>query len=160
GGMRGPAQATVRGRRGRLPGLVNVGAAVAVLALILQLALRASQAATPAIAEFAPQAQRPIQSAVAEQAGNFGAGAGGAGAGATPPPSPSATQPQDVVFRHCVGDPPRQIEDPQSPPCVPFWRGNNGGGTSKGVGRNVIKIFVPNPSASVSGHSGDDGTEG
>jgi hypothetical protein len=45
--------------------------------------------------------------------------------------------------RRCVGDPPRQIEDPQSPPCVPYWKGDNGGATHQGVTRDTIKIKIP-----------------
>lgn len=33
--------------------------------------------------------------------------------------------PTDPDFR-CVGDPPRQTDDPLSPPCVPFYDGDNG----------------------------------
>lgn len=42
--------------------------------------------------------------------------------------------------RRCVGDPPRQIEDPQSPPCVNYWEGDNGGATYKGITRDEIRI--------------------
>src|SRR5439155_17384244 len=65
-----------------------------------------------------------------------GAGAGG-GVTATPAPV------QVARVRRCVGDPPRQIEDPQSPPCVPYWQGDNGGATSKGVTADEIRIAVP-----------------
>ncbi|MHB8507996.1 MAG: type 1 periplasmic-binding domain-containing protein [Candidatus Dormibacteria bacterium] len=43
---------------------------------------------------------------------------------------------------HCVGRPPRQTEDPLSPPCVAFWQGDNGGATAKGVTRNSITIVI------------------
>ena len=46
--------------------------------------------------------------------------------------------------RRCIGDPPRQIEDPQSPPCVPYWEGDNGGATTRGVTRNEIRLAAPN----------------
>jgi hypothetical protein len=47
--------------------------------------------------------------------------------------------------RQCVGNPPRQIEDPQSPPCVPYSdpKLDNGGATAKGVTRNEITVAVP-----------------
>ena len=45
--------------------------------------------------------------------------------------------------RRCFGNPPRQTEDPQSPPCVPGWRGDNGGATSKGVTATEIRIAMP-----------------
>ena len=53
--------------------------------------------------------------------------------------------PQDQVKR-CVGPPPlRQIEDPQSPPCIAYCKGDNGGATAKGVTRDSIYIAVPTP---------------
>src|SRR5688572_12407961 len=45
--------------------------------------------------------------------------------------------------RRCVGDPPRQTEDPQSPPCVAAWSGDNGGATWQGVTRDEIVVAVP-----------------
>lgn len=42
--------------------------------------------------------------------------------------------------RRCVGDPPRQIEDPHSPPCVPYWAGGNGGATWPGVTADEVRI--------------------
>jgi hypothetical protein len=42
--------------------------------------------------------------------------------------------------RRCVGDPPRQTEDSQSPPCVAYWSGDNGGATTKGVTADEIRI--------------------
>jgi hypothetical protein len=44
----------------------------------------------------------------------------------------------------CVDGPggPRQIEDTQSPPCVPYWKGDNGGSTWKGVDANTIRIGI------------------
>ena len=44
-------------------------------------------------------------------------------------------------MRHCVGNPARQTEDPQSPPCVPyFFEGSNGGATAKGVTKDEIRV--------------------
>lgn len=44
----------------------------------------------------------------------------------------------------CVGDPPRQTEDPLSPPCVPFFDGDNGGATWPGVSGNAIDVVLYN----------------
>jgi hypothetical protein len=46
---------------------------------------------------------------------------------------------------HCVGEPKRQIEDPQSPPCVPCWPvdADNGGDLSPGILDGEIRIGVP-----------------
>ena len=45
--------------------------------------------------------------------------------------------------RKCFGNPPRQTEDPQSPPCVPYFVGDNGGATYKGVTADEIRIAMP-----------------
>lgn len=44
--------------------------------------------------------------------------------------------------KRCVGDPPRQSEDPMSPPCVAFFEGNNGGVTGKGITGDEITIVL------------------
>ncbi len=143
------------GRRpSRLGAMANLGMVLAIVAVILPLALHASQPPPPTVAEFAPAAQQ-IKQPPKEQAGLVGnqGGSGKAGGGAraggptsspTPaPPTPSAPAVIDTKsVHHCVGDPPRQIEDPQSPPCIPYWQGDNHGATSKGVDANSIKIFV------------------
>jgi hypothetical protein len=48
------------------------------------------------------------------------------------------------AVRRCVGNPPRQTEDPMSPPCVAYWDGDdNGGATAKGVTAEQINIVMP-----------------
>jgi len=42
----------------------------------------------------------------------------------------------------CYGNPPRQTEDPSSPPCVPFFQGDNFGATYQGITKNEIKVLV------------------
>jgi hypothetical protein len=68
-------------------------------------------------------------------------GAAGAPAGSVLTSSPSRIERARV--RRCVGEPARQIEDPQSPPCVPFWEGDNGGDTSFGIAGNEIRVVMP-----------------
>ena len=137
------AEAGARRLRGqRLPGYVNVAAAAILLTLVAMIALRASSTQPPAVAEFAPQAQQ-IHQAPTEQTSSVGNGEGGAALPASPAPSPAASLAQGAILEDCVGDPPRQIEDPQSPPCVPFWQGNNGGATSSGVTSNTIWMGIP-----------------
>ena len=132
-------------RAQRVPGVVNAVAALVTLALVAILAVRATASSPPALAEFAPTVQKTIQQAPQEQTDVFGNGAGGSGLGTpTPAPTPAPSGaaaptptplPTNTVFRPCIGDPPRQIEDPQSPPCVPFWNDPKGNGcdTSPGV---------------------------
>lgn len=60
--------------------------------------------------------------------------------------APTESEPpiERARVRKCVGDPPRQTEDPQSPPCVPFFDGDNGGATTAGVTGDEIRIALPN----------------
>ena len=115
-------------------------------------ALTARQTPPPSIAEFAPQAVEQIKDAPSEQSSDFGSGSEGDGGGlagatstttTTAPPAVAEVIDQARV-RRCIGDPPRQIEDPQSPPCVSYWGGtDNGGATSKGITATEIRIAVP-----------------
>lgn len=43
--------------------------------------------------------------------------------------------------KRCVGNPPRQTEDPASPPCVASYSGDNGGATYQGVSGDEVKIL-------------------
>src|SRR5437879_6356423 len=109
----------VQPRGQRVPGVLNLLGAALVVAIVIPLTLRAAQSSPPAIAEFAPTPQHAIANAPPEQTSSFGRNPNGA-AGA-PAPSPSPTRPAikpSAELKHCVGDPPRQTEDPQSPPCV------------------------------------------
>jgi hypothetical protein len=143
--------------RARRPALVNGVLAAAVLVLVAATALTATPATPPSIAEFAPQPLEQNNDVQSELASDFGKGAGGAGTGvggeaattttlaatttSAPGPPPPPPPPAGTSF-HCFGDPPRQIEDPQSPPCVPPFVGDNGGATAaQGVSRDEIKIF-------------------
>jgi len=135
----------------RGPGFVFTAIAVAATLTLGVVALDASQSSPPAVAEFAPAALNQVKNAP-HQLGSVDNPPGSptptpsASKSATPTPSPTKEPPQAAV-RNCVGDPPRQIEDPQSPPCVNYWKGDNGGATSYGVTRDEIRIAVPQGSA-------------
>lgn len=135
---------TEKHKSARSPGLVYSATTVAMVVAIGALALTVRQTPPPPVAEFAPQV-RQIKQAPAEQA-LIGSPTGGALRTTTQPP---ATVPPlrgiKVVPRQlrCVGNPPRQIEDPQSPPCIAFWQGDNGGATAQGVTRDEVRIVVP-----------------
>ncbi|MEO6205613.1 MAG: hypothetical protein ABIO67_09560, partial [Mycobacteriales bacterium] len=143
----------------RTPGII-LGSLVAALAvLVAAVALTARQAAPPAIAEFAPQAVEQIKQTLDEQAPDVSPDGTGDGAGqpsASPTPSASAAASAAAAassaaavvvprVRQCVGNPPRQTEDPQSPPCVPYSdpKLDNGGVTAPGVTRDQISIALP-----------------
>lgn len=137
---------------------MNLGIALAVLAVLLPLLLNAATGAPPTAAEFSPNAKQVIKKAPPGQAAavnGSGEGAapgdgGTASGGRSPSPSPSPTPPQLAIasnqVKACVGPPPlRQIEDPQSPPCIAYWKGDNGGATARGVTRDSIYIAIPTP---------------
>jgi hypothetical protein len=140
-------------RPGRTPGTVNLGLAVAVLAVLLPLILNASASSPPTASEFSPNARQVIKQAPPGQAPE--ARAGGStpsptpGTSASPTASPTTTPRVDIPeneVKRCVGPAPlRQIEDPQSPPCIAYWKGDNGGATAKGVTRDSIYVAVPTP---------------
>jgi hypothetical protein len=43
--------------------------------------------------------------------------------------------------KECVGNPPRQTEDPLSPPCVAYFQGDNFGSTYQGVTRGEVTVL-------------------
>lgn len=144
-------------RRPRGPAAVHAAAMVILLVIVAAFALKAAPAAPPAIAEFAPQPQKQIKDAPVEQGSVVGRGKTGNGVSTpTPPATPTPTPPplggpippptpqiNVAAVKHCVGNPPRQIEDPQSPPCVNYWVGDNGGATYNGVTASTITVGVP-----------------
>lgn len=44
--------------------------------------------------------------------------------------------------KRCVGNPPRETEDPESPPCVATFNGDNGGSTYQGVTKDEITVLL------------------
>jgi hypothetical protein len=138
--------------RPRAPGIAYAALTVAIVVLVATIALNARQPPPPAIAELAPAALEQIKKAPSQQDSQNGTGPGQASPSANssgPSASTSPTGfPTDVPrTRRCYGDPPRQTEDPQSPPCYEgFWdptKQDNGGATSFGVTRDQITIAWP-----------------
>lgn len=150
-GQQQPAQL-----RPKTPGLINLAAVGVVSVLVAAVALTSRQTPPPTVAEFAPQAVEQIEESLPEQsdAPSTDDGAGGGAvtpdeepspeASATPTPGASTPPVERARVRQCFGSPPRQTEDPQSPPCVPFFDGDNGGATSQGVTADEIRIAYPN----------------
>ena len=138
-------------RRFRAPAITNSAVTALILLAVAAIALPASQTPPPAIAEFSPQPQEQITDAPEDQSSDFGEGEGGGSGGdgattttTTVAPTATTVKPIEVPrVRRCVGNPPRQTEDPQSPPCVNYFEGDNGGATSKGVTANEIRIAIP-----------------
>jgi hypothetical protein len=149
---RSPDVAAVR--RPTAPGYAYSALSVTVLLLLTTLALTAKQPPPPSIAEIAPEAVAQIKDAPSEQSSAFGNGANGSGDGdgsapttttttTTPPSQTDRGEIQLPKVHNCIAG--RQIEDPQSPPCVPYWDADNGGVTSPGVTANEIRIGVADP---------------
>lgn len=63
-----------------------------------------------------------------------------------PPPDPGGAiaeggRAKNPTTKRCVGDPPRQSEDPLSPPCVAHFEGENHGNTYNGVTREEVQVL-------------------
>ena len=71
--------------------------------------------------------------------------AGGDGPGAGEPDLPGDASAARAIkaasTKRCVGNPPRQTEDPLSPPCVAVFSGDNGGATYQGVTREEVRVL-------------------
>jgi hypothetical protein len=112
-------------------------------------ALNASQPPPPTVAEFAPAALDQIKKAPDRQSSDIGDDGVKVGATGQPTPTkrptptvaPTPSGPPVPRSHDCPGG--RQIEDPQSPPCVPGWKGDNGGATAFGVTRDEIRVSAP-----------------
>ena len=130
-------------------------AASAALALLLPSALTLPQTGPSTLAEYAPvpgegqSRESPLSELGAAASGGLGSGrASGPGAGSVgesspPPPSPQAggAGARRPGTKRCVGSPPRQTEDPLSPPCIAFFDGANFGATAKGVTESEIRVL-------------------
>ncbi|HEX9766038.1 MAG TPA: hypothetical protein VGA36_04685 [Nitriliruptorales bacterium] len=69
-------------------------------------------------------------------------GTDGTGGVDLPPPGVPGGAGERPVTKRCVGDPPRQTEDPMSPPCVAHFEGDNGGSTHRGVDADEIRVMI------------------
>jgi hypothetical protein len=155
--MSEPVAGLTRRRPFRGPTYVNLGLAMALLGLFLLHLTTQPTTSPPTIAEISPQAVAQIKKQPPQQATQFGTdvahgtkngNGGGKGPGKGPGTGPgkgggSGGDGSGPPAHQCVGSPPRQTEDPQSPPCVPFWSGDNGGATSMGVTKDTITVVAP-----------------
>lgn len=129
----------------RYPGLAFILAAAA-LAVLLPTALNVPQSGPSTLAEFAPvpgkgQGASDLSDLGAASSGGLGLGSAGGRSVDVPAPLGGPEQSRSRLKR-CVGKPPRQTEDPMSPPCVAFFQGNNGGATYQGVTKDQITVLV------------------
>ena len=135
--------------RDRLPLLTSLLSALALLS-VLPSALNIPQSTPSETLEYAPVPPED-QDDITPPSGNFSSlglgsssgladdttGAGDLAGGGEVLGGRSIKSPST---KRCVGDPPRQTEDPLSPPCVASYSGDNGGATYQGVTRDEIRV--------------------
>ena len=136
----------------KYPPLVSILVALILAIAVLPSALNLPQTNPTQTLEYAPVP--PEDSDEPPPAGNLsslGLGSssgvaedaeGGEGPGGTLPPLPAGGKGVNPTTKRCVGNPPRQTEDPSSPPCVAFFDGDNFGATYQGVTRDEIRILI------------------
>jgi len=150
-------------RQSRKAGVLYSALALAVVLAVAAMSLSVSQSPPPAIAELAPAPVERITDAPLDQSSELGTGDGGGGGGGIATTTTTAPILQAGVtttippirpprVRRCVGDPPRQTEDPQSPPCVSWTGTDNGGATTKGVTAEEIRVAVPTGDGNLNRH--------
>lgn len=133
--------------RKRSPSIVFGCISVAIL-LLMMTALNQAQPPPPPTPEYAPEAVQAVKNPPPDQTSQAGKGPQGTEGGAPGSlPTPGPTYVDERRVRKCIGasGSERQIEDTQSPPCVPYWdpQRDNGGRTWAGVTKDEIRIGVP-----------------
>lgn len=122
-----------------------------LLGLLLPTALTIPNSGPPTLAEYAPVTGKS-DSATGDVSAFGETSSGGIGSSRGGRPGQAVEEQQDIATtgrfvrrggtKRCVGDPPRQTEDPLSPPCIAFYDGNNGGSTTRGVSADEITAVV------------------
>ena len=114
---------------------------IVLLALLMPNALRLPQQNPTPVLEYAPVPPDDNSSPNTGNLGSLGLGQSPSlSEGSLPPPLPGGGK--SPPGKHCVGKPPRQTEDPMSPPCVPFFTGDNGGATWQGVTKDEVTVVA------------------
>lgn len=130
-------------------------AALVALALLAGLpsALNLPQANPAETLEYAPVPPEESDEDTTPPAGNFsslGLGGRGRSFGGGPVESDSGDSSataggraiKTASTKRCVGDPPRQTEDPLAPPCVGYFDGKNFGSTYQGVTPVEVRVLL------------------
>ena len=140
------SRAKKQGLARRYPALLFLLAAGA-LAILLPSALNVPQSGPTTLAEFAPvpgqgDGRSDVSDLGSAVSGGIGFGSGSGGKLAPPPSSVGKPDQASRRLKRCVGQPPRQTEDPLSPPCVAFFDGDNFGSTARGVTRDQASVLA------------------
>src|SRR5688572_29355597 len=120
--------------------LATASLTMLLLLAVLPSALNLPQTSPAETLEYAPVP--PDDETPPSAEGNFsslglgsssGIGAAGPGQGGLDPVAPAVRGVgKNPSTKRCVGNPPRQTEDPMSPPCVAHYQGDNSGATAPG----------------------------
>ena len=136
----------------KYPPLVTILVALVLAIAVLPSALNLPQTNPTQTLEYAPVP--PEDDDVPPPAGNLSSlglgqssgvaadaeGGDGPGGDSLPPlPGGKGANPST---KRCVGNPPRQTEDPVAPPCVAFFDGDNFGATYQGVTKDEVRLLV------------------
>ena len=128
------------------PPLILLALAILAAVVILPSSLNLPQSNPSTVLEYAPVPPQDQNPQIQGNLSSLGLGSSRTLAQAAPvrPPPPHVVggvggNPKQF---QCVGNPPRQTEDPSSPPCVPFFQGDNFGATYQGVTKNEITVLV------------------
>jgi len=142
---------TTAGSRGRrYPPLAGGVIAALMALLVLPSALNVPQSNPTQTLEFAPvppedDAPPPQDSGNVESLslGSSSTAPAGDVSGDGPglPPPPLSGLAERPVTKRCVGNPPRQTEDPMAPPCVAHFEGDNGGAVYEGIDDDEVRIL-------------------
>jgi hypothetical protein len=138
-----PARSWVRD----YPPLVALLVALMIAVIVLPSALNLPQANPSQVLEYAPVPPEDDTTPPSAEGSISQLGLGssssltlGVDQASTTPLKPGTGQ--KPVVKKCVGNPPRQSEDPNAPPCVPFFDGDNGGATWQGVTRDEVTVVL------------------
>jgi hypothetical protein len=130
--------------------LAAAGLVALLILAILPSSLNLPQSAPTEPLEFAPVP--PEDDITTPPAGNFsslslagGQSLGTSDTGLLPPPADGGEilggRAKNPRTKRCVGNPPRQAEDPLSPPCAAYFDGDNQGATYQGVTAEEVRVL-------------------
>ena len=145
------------------PPLITLVVALLIAVLVLPSALNLPQANPSTVLEYAPVPPDDDSPPPPSDGSISSLGLGTSGTlsrGAVPDRQQilgagGAARGQKPTQKKCVGTPPRQTEDPNAPPCVAFFDGENGGNTWQGVfSDHVLALIYADTHCNTGGETG------